>query len=149
MLAVGYPPLDATTVVRRGPQTRFLLHEGIVMQAPHHLAAVKAGSDLEPLGSRQRQHGMAKHRLKLVKHRLTQPCWNVPTHASNYSAYRVVAVPDFGNQVRHSLGSQFIRRADQVGVNRLSGDALDVNIAPLERSHTVHPCHNLNAAALG
>ena len=115
VLAVGDTALDTSRVVGAGAQSLCLLVvvECVVVLGPRDARPRETGTDFEPLGSRDGEHGVSEHRLELVEARLTESRWNVTHHTGDDTADGVLLAPVVLDLLDHLCGESWVRTADE------------------------------------
>lgn len=93
VLRVGDTTLDTSTPVGLGAELTIVgRDEGIIMPASWDFCSTEAGTNLEGLGGRDREHGVAKFGLELIEDGLTKTSGNLADHARNGATDGILSI---------------------------------------------------------
>src|SRR5688500_1253469 len=122
--------------------------EGIVVLYPGEVGAAEARADLEAFACGQAEHGLGEIGFQAVEDRLAPPRWAATDGAGDDAAERVALFTGRLDGGDHALGNVGIGAADDVGVDVVTGDALDIGLGG-EAPHFGDPGDDLDAVRVG
>lgn len=118
--------LDTARVVSLGSEAGAVGHEGVVVDGAGDLAATETRADLETLGGRDAEHGVAELGFELVEAGLAQTDGHVADHTCDGSANAVVVVAELLDDLGHAGGGAGVgATSGDEGVHGVAIDCLD------------------------
>mmetsp|Transcript_6980 Transcript_6980/g.15952 ORF Transcript_6980/g.15952 Transcript_6980/m.15952 type:complete len:446 (+) Transcript_6980:231-1568(+) len=147
---VGDAALHAAAVVGDGDHLPVLDVKHIVVRRPAHSRPRKPRPNLEPLGGRDRHHGVRELGLELVEARLPQADGAVADHDGARAPHRVLVGAGSLDAVCHLVRRGDVRAAHHVLVHLVARDGVQVHLALGQHdvAHRAHPRHELRVVPL-